>query len=115
MNLRSFLFLIVLLNPMNVYAVNAWYEGTVTNLQTLGPDGSFIVRIDNQTIKDDCLHSRISFRVQDMGYERTKIAFSMALAAFASGKTYGVVVNITTANEICYASATASQGAGIRN
>ena len=96
------------------YAANAWYWGEVVKIQTLGGDGSFQVQLENQHIKDFCTDDKVNFLAVDMGVERTKIAFSMALAAFASGVVWGVVVDLPTSESVCNASATASQGAGIQ-
>lgn len=111
---RLFLLILLGLNSFSVFAGNAWYWGKVTSIQTLTADGSFHIYIENQSIKDFCQYNRVDFMVADMGVERTKAALSMALAAFSSSKEWGVVVHLPTSEAVCRASATASQGAGIR-
>jgi hypothetical protein len=56
----------------------------------------------------------VYFKVSDMGAERAKAALSMVLTAFAANKDWGVVIDLPMAEDICSASSTASQGAGIR-
>lgn len=110
---RMWVVLMLCFSVTNAIAGNKWYRGSITYLQTLGPDGSFIVYLDNEEIKSNCAYKRIKFLVEDMGYERTKLAFSMALTALTANKTYGVVVDISGLGEVCHASGTASQGADI--
>ncbi|WP_036179919.1 hypothetical protein [Marinomonas sp. MED121] len=98
----------------SVYAGNAWYFGKVTKIYTLGSDGSFQISVNNSSLLSNCLYERVNFSVTNMGAERTKAALSMAMTAFASGKEWGVVVDIANSGEICEASSTASQGAGVR-
>ncbi|MCI5138303.1 MAG: hypothetical protein D3922_07780 [Candidatus Electrothrix sp. AR1] len=110
----------ILFFSSGAFAINNWYYGKVTHLQTMGSDGSFIVYTDNQTILNVCQYKRVNFRVSDMGQERTKLAFLMALAAYTAGRRWGVVINLPEEipdgyEQGCYASSTASQGAGIMN
>jgi len=93
---------------------NAWYWGKITKLITTGPDGSFEVTLENDGVKTYCLHDKVFFKVSEMGAERTKAALSMALTAFTADKDWGVVIDLPTVEQECLASATASQGAGIR-
>ncbi|WP_459924012.1 hypothetical protein [Desulfatiferula olefinivorans] len=108
----------VILTASSAYAKNSWKYGHVTHIQTLGSDGSFMVYMDNETVKAVCQYQRVYFRVSDMGVERTKLAYSMALSAYLSGKRWGVVIDLPTEipddyMQSCDASSTASQGAGI--
>ncbi|TQV72210.1 hypothetical protein FLL45_18500 [Aliikangiella marina] len=106
---------VFLVTSHNAFASNAWYWGKVNKIQTLSPDGSFLIYLENNTLKNTCRDNRVEFHVAHMGAERTQVAMSMALTAFTAGKEWGVVVNLpTTAESVCYASSTASQGAGIR-
>ncbi|MPY24445.1 hypothetical protein [Shewanella sp. YLB-07] len=98
----------------NSHAVNAWYWGEVSNISAYSSDGSFEVEMSNENIANFCIGNSVRFRVSDMGVERTKIAMSMVLTAFALGKDWGVVIDLPSTTETCYASSTASQGAGIR-
>ena len=95
-------------------AVNKWYWGQVTQIITHRDDGSFIVYVDHPVLLADCLHKRVNVSVDELGAERTKAALSMALAAFAANKRFGVVVDIVTSGEVCVVSNT-TQGAGIRD
>jgi len=113
--MKKFLSLIALLLSNAVLAGNAWYEGKVTNIITLSEDGSFTVYLDNPDIKNTCKSKRVNFKVVDMGVERTKLAFTMAITALTADRTWGVVVDLpTTVGTICNASSTASQGALIK-
>ena len=103
----------LLVASLNVMASNQWYQGHVTNIITYKNDGSFEVQIDNSTINNTCLYSRVDFLVDDMGLERTKAALSMAMASFLTGKLFGVVVDLPSPGQICHASPTASQGTSI--
>jgi hypothetical protein len=95
------------------YAENEWYWGTVNSVNTLGSDGSFQVSLENTDVKNNCSNDRVNFYVEDMGLERAKLAFSLALSAFAAGKKWGVVIDLPPSEATCNASPTASQGAGI--
>lgn len=95
-------------------AVNRGFYGKVTQLSALGSDGSFLVYIDNQELLDTCRFKRVYFRVAHMGIERTKLAFSMALTAFSTDKSYGVVVDLPEIDGVCNASSTSSIGVMIR-
>ncbi len=95
-------------------AQNRGFHGKVTELVTLGSDGSFMVYINNQELIDTCFHKRVYFRVSHMGIERTKLAFSMALTAFSADKSYGVIVDLPEVGGICNVSSTSSTGAYIR-
>ena len=112
--MKKFIFLFLILLGSNSYAANAWYWGKVISIYTVNSDGSFQVVLDNESIKNFCVYDRVDFKVADMGGERTKAALSMALAAFASGKVWGVVVDLPASEQRCIASPTASQGAGIQ-
>ena len=113
--MKKFLTLLtIFLIPSLSFANNSWYYGTPTDISTLSSDGSFMIYTDNPTIVDDCQYSRVSFLVTDMGVERTKAALTMALAAITSGREFGVVIDIQATGGLCVASASASQGAGIR-
>lgn len=113
--MKLFISIVFCLFSLTLSAQNAWYWGNVTQIITIEDDGSFLVYVDNATLKSTCRHQRVSFKVSDMGAERTKAALSMALTAFSSGKRYGVVVDLPADNEVCSVPASASQGAGIRN
>lgn len=98
----------------SVQAGNAWYWGNITRINTNGADGSFEIYLDNPTLQATCQDQLVFFKVSDMGLERTKHALSLALSAYMVGKEWGVVINLPTSGSQCYASSTASQGAGIR-
>ncbi|MFT5083883.1 MAG: hypothetical protein ACI9Y1_001935 [Lentisphaeria bacterium] len=113
--MKIFIVIMFLAFSSSCYSINAWYWGDVTQIQTLSADGSFRVYSDNANIAETCSNKRVDFRVGDMGTERTKAALSLAMTAFVSGKEYGLVIDLPAAQgAICVASATATQGAGIR-
>lgn len=95
------------------YAENAWYDGKISRIMTSGPDGSFIIYIDNADIKNTCRNEKILFHAGKMGEGRTKAALSMALSAFLSGMEYGVVVDLPEVGGNCTASETSGAGARI--
>lgn len=111
---RYLLFLLLIAFNTNVYSDNHWYWGEISRISTLGDDGSFEIYLDNQDIVSRCLYDRVYFKASDMGLERTKAALSMALSAFVAGKSWGVVIDLPETEQACYASPTASQGAGIK-
>jgi hypothetical protein len=114
--LKYFVSIVFLLICQNSYAVNAWYWGKATQILTYGADGSFIVYVDNTDIGDVCFGSRINVLVENLGAERTKAAMSIALSAFHSGKSIGVVLDLpTTPDTVCEVPASSSQGVGISN
>lgn len=111
--LPLFFLLIVMVGQSS--AANDWYYGQVTNVTTLSNDGSFMVYLDNASIKNTCAYDRVNFRVRDMGSERTKAALAMALLAYSTGKQYGIVVDLPAVGLACYASKTTAQGAAIQD
>ena len=109
----------------NVYAVNATYSGTVTQIVTantsaiVGGDGSFYIYVDNPDLISQCPHQRVLVRVSDMGEERSKIILALALTALTTGNELGLVVNFDDltnvyANE-CIVAPTTSLGASLKN
>lgn len=112
--MKKVIFLVLLAFCAQANAANTWYWGKVNNIVTLHQDGSFIVQLENDDIESGCLYSRVQFMVPDMGAERTKAALSLAMTAFAADKEWGVVIDMPVALDVCRASPTASQGAGIR-
>jgi len=113
-NILKIVVMLLIVSSPNTFAANSWYWGAVTQVQTYQPDGSFQIYINNTSITSVCSAARVNFEVVDMGAERTRAAMSMAMTALVSGKEFGVVVDLPTSGQICKASATASQGAGIR-
>ncbi|MCH2157269.1 MAG: hypothetical protein MK096_00620 [Oleiphilaceae bacterium] len=111
---KYLMFILLTLVCSSSYAGNKWYWGTITSMTTKGSDGSFEVYLDNPNIKSNCLYDRVHFKADEMGSERTKAALSFALSAFAAGKEWGVVIDLPISEARCYASPSASQGAGIR-
>ena len=111
---KSTIWLLFIFAAFDSLAGNEWYWGKGTSIKTSGADGSFEVELDNQKIKDFCKWNRVYFKVSDMGAERTKAALSLALTAFTANKEWGVVVNLPSVEDVCKASSSASQGAGIK-
>ena len=106
--------MVIMFLSANVHAVNTWYFGTVTQVITYQDDGSFMVYLDNQEIKNTCAYKRVNFTVTNMGAERTKAALSMAMTALVGGKQYGVVVDLPPQGSVCSVPSSSSQGAGIK-
>lgn len=73
-----------------------WYLGKVTQVITYEGDGSFTVYMDDASIQSICESGRVRVEVSNLGIERTKAAFSMALTALTTGKTYEVVLDLPT-------------------
>ena len=113
MKLRTIVVLVAVLFASSASAGNAWYKGKVRSLLTSESDGSFMVYYDNSIIDDTCASKRVLFTVNNMGLERTKLAYAMALTALTTGKEYGLVIDIPSQGSVCYASISVSQGAGI--
>ena len=114
--MKKLMLILMIILPIQAMAANKWYYGKVTQIQTSTSDGSFMVYVENNDIAEICAYSRVYFLVSNMGAERTRLAFSLALAAYSSDKRWGVVIDMPeTAGSTCLASATASQGAGIRD
>jgi len=82
---------------INTYATNAWYYGKVTEVIAYGPDGSFMVYINNTDLLGKCLYDRVNIIVSDMGIDRTKAALPMAMTALVSDRTYGICCRFTFA------------------
>jgi hypothetical protein len=111
---RYLILILFTLICVNAKAANHWYWGTVTRINTYETDGSFEIYIDNPDIQSMCDYGLVYFEVSNMGADRTRAALSLAVTAFTSGKDWGVVVDLPSSPGPCYASSTASQGAGIR-
>ena len=76
----------------NSYAVAKWYKGKITRITLYATNESFIITFDNNTL-DDCRWKYGYFDVNKLGVEKVKSAYSMAMLAFSSGKTFGIVID----------------------
>jgi hypothetical protein len=101
-------------SALPAHSAAAWYWGKVTQIVTLGIDGSFQIHVDNSTLIATCQYQRVDFKAADMQPDRTKAALSMALLAFSTGREWGVVVDLPAVGQNCKAASTAAQGAGVR-
>ena len=76
--------------PVTSSASPAWYRGHVERIFPI--NGGFVVTMSS-TALDDCLHSYVYFFDTVIGEKTTDRAYSMALSAQASGKSFGVVID----------------------
>ncbi len=110
---KYFVLVVSILASTDSMAANQWYNGPVSTVLTSGPDGSFYAYVDNADIISTCAYKRVLFRVEDMGVERTKAALALAMASIMTGKNWGVVLDMPPVGQVCYASATSTQGAAL--
>lgn len=97
------------------FADNQWYWGAATKIITEGTDGSFIVYVDNPTLRNTCAYARVRVSVANLGPERTKAAMALALSALHTGREFGVVVDLPSPGSVCEVPSSSNQGAGIRS
>ena len=85
-----------------VHAVPGWYAGKIEFIYLY--NGGFNVNYVGTAI-DDCLYDRIYFSQATLGKEIIDRAYSMVLAAQASGRTVSIVVDkaINGPEGYCYA------------
>ena len=92
---RSIISLIVLLlSAATAHAGPAWYAGPVDRVSPFGSDGSFLVTLENGVL-NDCMHNYAYFYVGQLGLERVKNAYAIALTSITTGKEMGIVIDKT--------------------
>ena len=87
------LFLIILIgfSPISLAGDNRWYQGKVYSIRLTGDsEGSFFVRLKDNVFAH-CKHNRVYFLHERLGEGRLKAAYSMAIAAGAAGRDFGIV------------------------
>lgn len=72
-------------------AGSAWYYGTVKRIFVNTSDG--FVLMMNSAALDDCQYEYVYYKLSTLGDKKVDRAYSMALAAQASGRTLGVVID----------------------
>ena len=82
--------LLVLFWSVTSSASPAWYSGQIERIYLVS--GGFIVTMSN-TALDGCQHGYVYFYDSVSGEKKIDRVYSMALAAQASGKTFGVVID----------------------
>lgn len=76
--------------PQTASAAYAWYYGKVERL-FLNTDG-FVLTFDTTSL-DDCQYKYVYYKISTLGDGQVNRAYSMALAAQASDRTLGVIVD----------------------
>ena len=89
--LKIFL-LMILFMPAPVFSANAWYRGVVNRVALVGADGSFIVTFSNAVLSD-CAWSYANFYVSELGAERVKMSYAMAITSLTTGRSMGIVID----------------------
>ena len=73
-----------------LHASPAWYYGKISRIFLFS--NGFVLRFDS-TALDDCKHKYVYYNDSQLGTKQVDRAYSMALAAQASGRTVGVVID----------------------
>jgi len=76
----------------SVSAENQWYVGPVYRIAFISGDGSFLASFKNGVL-DDCKNKNVSFKSNDVGPERLKGVYTMAITSLTTGVNMGVVIN----------------------
>lgn len=101
--IKKALTVILLLNYSSVFAAPAWYLGTINRVWPSSQDGGFIITFSTPSSLSDCKHTYAYFKSEYVQPDLMKNAFSVALSAFHSGSTVGVVIDKGPAGDYCYA------------
>lgn len=84
---------VLLLCSTTAEAVGSWYYGKVQRIH-LYSDAGFVMKFDS-TALDDCQWQYVYIRTPNYSERGVDRALSIALAAQASGRTVGVVIDKT--------------------
>ncbi len=68
------------------------YFGVVTRVSFLDDLGSFVVTVDSGVL-DDCLYKYAYFKVNQIGQERVKMAYSMVLTSLTTKMKMNFVID----------------------
>lgn len=101
--IRKALTVILLLNFSSVFATPAWYLGTINRVWPNDPYGGFIITFTAPSSLNDCQYTYAYFRPSYIQPDLLKNAFAIAISAFHSGSTVGVVIDKGPAGEYCNA------------
>lgn len=72
------------------FTAPAWYYGTVKRVFLYS--GGFVLTVNSAEL-DDCQHKYVYLRTSEVGEKQVDRMLSVALAAQASGRTLGVVID----------------------
>ncbi|MEX2964779.1 hypothetical protein [Microbulbifer sp. TYP-18] len=89
--LLSIAFLLAL--SSNVLADPAWYIGTIKRVWVHDPDGGFVITYEGTSSISDCQYGYAYFTPINHGPDRLKASLSLALSAFHSGATVGIIID----------------------
>jgi hypothetical protein len=101
---KKIIFIVLILNCTIVSAGPSWYQGTINRVLANGQDGSFIITFNSDSSLNGCKYEYIYFHSKDLQPEKLKSTFSLAISAYHTGSTVGVVINKGADGETCYAS-----------
>lgn len=87
--------------PIN--ADPAWYFGTIDRVWTYSQDGGFIITYKGSSSISDCAYGYAYFSSKTMSKDLIKSSMTMALSAFHSDSSVGLVIDKKGANEVCHA------------
>lgn len=92
---------------LDTNATASWYTGKVNRIWPNGADGTFIITFKSTSgapsSLDDCKHNYAYFRASTIPLEQHKKLLSLALSAFHTDSTVGIVIDKTLNGEYCYA------------
>jgi hypothetical protein len=104
-NVIIVLIVILFLMPLSAVSENQWYRGVVNRVSLLGADGTFLVTLDNGALSD-CSYGYVRFSVGELGQDRVKMAYTLAITSLTTGRPMGVVIDkdLNGVDGDCYAS-----------
>lgn len=81
-----------------------WYSGVVNRVALAGSDGSFLVTFNSSALSD-CEWGYVYFNVSQLGLERVRNAYAIALISLSAGRSMRVVIDkdINGAGGVCNA------------
>ncbi|WP_020415403.1 hypothetical protein [Microbulbifer variabilis] len=99
---KIFTLICLLVVGSNAASEPTWYRGEINRIWTYG-QGDFIVTFVGNTGLSDCRHNYAYFTSADLHPEMLKSSLSVALSAYHTGETVGIVIDKDLNDDACHA------------
>ncbi|MFA0813216.1 hypothetical protein [Microbulbifer epialgicus] len=99
---KIFTLICLLVVSSNAASEPTWYRGEINRIWRYG-QGDFIVTFVGNTGLSDCRHNYAYFTSADLRPEILKSSLSVALSAYHTGETVGIVFDKDLNDDACHA------------
>ncbi|AIW18673.1 hypothetical protein B6A42_07895 [Vibrio coralliilyticus] len=101
--MKIVLAMLTFLVSFSAFSSASFYRGEISRIWAHDPEGGFIIVFQNPSSVSDCKNGYIQFNSNSMQPGLIKNSLSIALSAFHSNGTVGVVIDKQGAGEVCEA------------